>query len=263
MIEWPLIFLGGMLGSSHCVGMCGGLVVAIGASTTHPLANLRRQLCFSAGRIFTYGAAGAIVGFVGERIASHSPAALHASSLLALTAGVLLVVQGCLAAGIVRWPQSRPGSLGASVTCLAASFFAPLVHARGPLSAVRAGMFTGLLPCGLVYANLALAASRGSLWEGAGVMIAFGLGTVPLLVAFGAGTSLLSLNARRRAYRLAAWCMIGVGSLAMIRAVEAITIPGPATRPDCPFCARESTPADTVDAESHVPPGVGLVPRDE
>lgn len=232
MIELPLIFVGGLLGSSHCIGMCGGFAVAIGADAPGPLANLRRQLTFSAGRIFTYTAAGAIGGFAGWRLAQGVPPTVNVQAILALVAGALLVWQGCDAVGLFRRRGTKTGQL----PCLAASFFAPLLKGRGWGASFLAGMFTGMLPCGLVYANLALAASSGELWQGAATMAVFGLGTMPLLVAFGAGTSLLTLATRQRVLRLAAWCVVIVGLLSIARGVGYLSLPGSTEKPHCPFC---------------------------
>ena len=53
MIELPLVFLGGLLGSAHCVGMCGGFALTIGLGARDVAANVCRQLVYTAGRIFT------------------------------------------------------------------------------------------------------------------------------------------------------------------------------------------------------------------
>jgi len=65
MTELPLIFLGGLLGSSHCIGICGPLALALGANQSQLRTNLARQLVFSAGRIFTYSFGGAVAAFSG------------------------------------------------------------------------------------------------------------------------------------------------------------------------------------------------------
>ena len=79
-----------------------------------------------------------------------------------------------------------------------AAAFRGLLTARGTVEAFVAGLFTGLLPCGLLYGMLAYAASRHDLLEGLAAMTAFGLGTVPAMVAAGLGGSLLGMASRRR-----------------------------------------------------------------
>src|SRR5436309_3018013 len=65
MTELPLVFVGGLLGSSHCVGMCGPLALVLGVTEERVVSNVRRQLVFSAGRTFTYGFGGALAAYAG------------------------------------------------------------------------------------------------------------------------------------------------------------------------------------------------------
>jgi sulfite exporter TauE/SafE len=98
------------------------------------------------------------------------------------------------------------------------------------------GLLNGLLPCGLVYAYLALAASAGNLFTGAAVMALFGLGTLPALILTGMTGSLLSHLWRQRIFRIAACCMILTGILALGRgavAFQATLDQGPL----CPSCS--------------------------
>ena len=68
MIELPLLFTAGILGSTHCLGMCGPFALAIGSQAPGWKSNLLRQLVYSAGRIFTYASLGAMAGFGGWRL---------------------------------------------------------------------------------------------------------------------------------------------------------------------------------------------------
>ncbi len=90
MIELPLVLVGGLLGSAHCVGMCGGFVLTLGSVAPSWRANLARQLSFGAGRLFTYIALGAAAGYGGFRFAS-TAAIPHTQAWLALVAGGLLL----------------------------------------------------------------------------------------------------------------------------------------------------------------------------
>ena len=82
MIELPLVFLGGLLGSAHCVGMCGGFAVSIGIGSRGLASNLRRQLVYTAGRIFTYSFFGIVAGYAGLWIAAQGERLdQHASEL--------------------------------------------------------------------------------------------------------------------------------------------------------------------------------------
>ena len=101
-----------------------------------------------------------------------------------------------------------------------------------------AGVFTGLLPCGLVYAMLGMAASRGELLQGTLVMAAFGLGTVPAMVTLGSGAQLISPKVRERLLRLAAVCVVLTGVLTIGRGV-AFWQAGAEVAEACPLCADE------------------------
>jgi sulfite exporter TauE/SafE len=238
MIEWPLIFLGGLLGSSHCVGMCGVFALTIGLGTPSAAANARRQLAYSMGRIFTYSFAGAVAGFAGMRLQQLSAQAFHAQTVLAIAAGTLLVVQGLHSAGLL--PAFRKKHTGAGY-CTSQSLFRSFLTAPGWHNAFLAGLFTGFLPCGLVYAYLVLAAGSGNMLVGALIMSLFGAGTVPLMVVTGLGSSLLTLQARRHLLRAAAFCVIVTGVLTITRGVGWARPAGGSSEPQCPMCAGEAT----------------------
>lgn len=231
MLELPLIFLAGLLGSSHCIGMCGPFALTIGGSSADWSENLWRQGCYSVGRIFTYAILGSFAGFGGWRIAQFAPDAIHLPALLAIVAGALLVYQGLAASGVWGAASANP----AGTPCLAGTFFASYLTGSGANNAFLAGLFTGLLPCGLVYAFLALAASAGSWWAGAALMAVFGLGTVPIMVLTGCGGMLLGLAARQRLMTFAAWSVVLTGVVSIVRGFGFLPLGG-SEPAGCPFC---------------------------
>ncbi len=232
MIEWPLIFLGGLLGSAHCIGMCGGFALAIGAGASRWTNNLSRQLLYSCGRVTTYSAGGAFAGYGGMRLAHACEEWVNLPAVLALVAGTLLIVQGFLSTGI--WRPRAPRLQHA--VCLVGSLFKSLLSAPGWTGVFLAGLFTGFLPCGLVYAYLALASSAGSVWRGAGTMALFGLGTWPMMILAGAGASLLGPIGRRRVLTVAAWCVVLTGAITLARGYGYLQTPLSETPGACPFC---------------------------
>lgn len=233
MTELPLIFLGGLLGSSHCIGMCGPLALALGVQSGRLQANLGRQLLFSAGRIFTYGFLGALAGATGWWLAERPQTLVNVQSALSIAAGVVLVWLGLATAGVLprvggKWLNSTP--------CAAATWFKMLLTSPGAVSAVLAGVFTGFIPCGLVYAFVVYAASSGDVVRGWATMVAFGLGTVPLMVLAGCGGTLLSLTARTRVLRIAAWCVVATGLISVARGAGYLEMVANAAPAGCPFC---------------------------
>lgn len=232
--QWPLIALGGLLGSAHCVGMCGGFAVSIGLGTQGFGAGLRRQTVYSLGRVFTYAFLGALAGFAGGKATVSIRSWVDAQAVLSITAGLVLMVQGLTAAGWLRWPGVGKGA--AKSPCLAGTFVGSFLTSPALGDVFVAGLMTGFLPCGLVYGYLALAAGSASLPAGAATMALFGAGTVPLMVLTGTGVSLLSRSARRHLFRVAAWCVTLTGILAVARGLVFALTSSASGAEACPGC---------------------------
>lgn len=234
MIGWLMIVGGGLLGSAHCVGMCGGFALALGTSGHSAGAQLRRQVTYGFGRVFTYAVFGVAAGYAGKRLTVEWQQVMNLQAGLSILAGLLLLLQGLQAAGILRWLRlgNRP-----SVPCLAPGLFGALLQATRLQSVFLAGVVNGLLPCGLVYAFVALAASSGSLWRGAATMALFGLGTIPVMILVGMGGVVLSLALRQRILTLAAWCVMVMGVLSIVRGLGFAQIPDVLVGPGCPLCS--------------------------
>jgi len=232
VIELPLVLVGGLLGSSHCVGMCGGFALSIGSGANSLGSNLRRQVTYSIGRIFTYACLGAIAGFGGMRLAQFASQGAPIAAILAAVAGVFLVYQGLQSAGV--WKKG--GVLGTHGPCLTGKFLATFLTTPGFIGPFLAGVFTGFLPCGLLYGMLALAATSQDLLFGALVMTVFGLGTVPVMVATGASSGLLSIAARRHMLRVAAWCVVITGVVTLARGASYLAAWTSGGSEGCPLC---------------------------
>lgn len=182
-------FLVGLLGSTHCLGMCGGIVSALTLGL-HP--DLRRSpvrlapylLAYNAGRIGSYTVAGALAGAVSAGAFGLMPPAWVLWTVRALT-GAFMIALGLYLAG--WWPglqqlEKWGGKLWRHVEPLGRRLL-PVNH---PLKALAFGLVWGWLPCGMVYAALAWALVSGSAGQGAALMLAFGLGTLPMLLTVGA-----------------------------------------------------------------------------
>jgi len=235
MIELPLVFLGGLLGSAHCIGMCGGFAVTIGINAAGVLSNLQRQLIYTAGRIFTYSFLGIAAGYAGLWVASRATFWINAQAALCMLAGLLLTGQGLMALGLVPRRLSSKRSTGGSL-CLARSFVGPFLASSRWADVLLAGVLTGFLPCGLVYGFLALASSSASLWAGLVIMILFGAGTAPLMILAGAGASLLSYARRQSLLRISAVCVCLTGLVSIARGVFFLQIWGVPEVARCMLC---------------------------
>lgn len=245
-IELPLIFLGGLLGSSHCLGMCGGFALAVGSQASSWPANAARQMVYTVGRVFTYATLGAFAGFGGNQMAIRNSTMVNVAALMSIVAGVFLLYQGLVSARVLtpittvwrKWTtKSRDDASLATITspCAAAGVFATFLKAPGWKNVFLAGLFTGMLPCGLVYGFLALATSTTSMFHGAALMAVFGTGTAPLMIVAGTGASALSLASRSLAFRLAAWCVVITGAISVMRGLGFLSLLGGEVA-GCPMC---------------------------
>jgi sulfite exporter TauE/SafE len=169
----------GLASGVHCVGMCGGFVAAFNGIPIRKLETRRwrRLALFNAGRITSYAIGGAVAGALGHAL----NAAFGVQTLLYVVANLLLIAIGLYLSGATRW-------LGRFESLAAPLWRRLQPHAARAMggNAYVAGLFWGWLPCGLVYAALAVAALAGSAAGGAAAMAAYGIGTLPWLMAAGA-----------------------------------------------------------------------------
>lgn len=182
----------GFLGGVHCIGMCGGIAGSLSAAARGPA--LRRQAAFNLGRIGTYAVAGALAGGLGSLVQALGPVNA-AQTALFIVANVFMVLLGLYVAGWGRSLlklESAGGAAWRRIEPLRRHFLPIDSDAR----ALGAGAVWGWIPCGLVYSMLALALASGSALAGAGVLAAFGLGTLPAMV--GAGVAAQRLFEVRR-----------------------------------------------------------------
>jgi sulfite exporter TauE/SafE len=206
----------GLLGSAHCVGMCGPLVLAVGRPAHGAGAGARavHVLTYHLGRIATYAGLGLLAGLAG-----HVVALAGLGRALAVAGGVLLVA-GALGPGLLRRQTAWAGAWVGAAARLAAR--ARGWQARHPLAGrFGAGLANGLLPCGMVYAALAAALAAGSIAGAVLTMAAFGAGTIPALAALSLSAAHLSIDWRRRLARAAPVGLAIVGALLIARGLTA------------------------------------------
>ncbi len=205
------IFLAGLLGGTHCVGMCGGLVTAFALQLPSHRRPFPYFLALNTGRLFSYCLIGALLGGIAGGALALSPAA-KLQQVLFIVANALLVAMGLYLAGISAitsrlelignwlWPRLQP----------LLRHFLPI---RSVFSATAAGAIWGWLPCGLVYTAGLSALASASAWRGGLVMLAFGLGTLPNLLLMGVAAQTLRQWVAKRPLRLAAGlCLVSIGT---------------------------------------------------
>ncbi len=190
MTTFLLATLGASLvGSLHCAGMCGPFVLI--ATGTEQRA--QRLAFYHAGRLMTYASLGAVAGAAGS-IVNLVGNAVGLQRLAAYAVGVSLVAWGVvLAVRTAGYPLpliAAPGFMGRFVQ----SGFRFVKHWPRRLHAGAIGLISGFLPCGWLYLFVLAAARTETAFEGASVMLAFWMGTLPILTALTAGASKLSLR---------------------------------------------------------------------
>lgn len=205
----PLVaaLLAGLAGSPHCVGMCGPFAAAASRETSSGVA-------WHVGRLVTYASLGILAGTLGE--------ALPAGTWIARgVATVLLVGFAARLAGLL--PEVHlshlPGLRGA---------LGWAAKRRGPLGGFLFGGLSGLMPCGLVYAALAVPVASADPLVGGLSMIAFGLGTIPLLAMLSGAAQKLMAHSK--------WARYAVAALVLVSGLSAIAHREPPPPNEAPAC---------------------------
>lgn len=220
MAAYALVFLAGIAGSFHCVGMCGGFACAIGADPRGRGATLRRHLIYNTGRVATYCFLGALAGYIGSLLIVHYDSGSNpitiSQRVLALASGALMLVIGLQFLGYIR--RFQPDATGPG-----GQLFVPalrgVLNAPGSAAPLAFGVFNGLLPCPLVYAFAAQAAASGGPLSGLLVMVAFGLGTFPAMLLMGGIGMRLRFASRLRGVRIAGAFIIVFGLITLARGI--------------------------------------------
>ncbi|MEL6352781.1 MAG: sulfite exporter TauE/SafE family protein [Cyanobacteria bacterium J06627_28] len=226
----------GFLGSfGHCVSMCGPVTAAFALSVAGKAdldqadgreADWQRQLGFhlllNLGRLLSYVLVGAAIGSLGSVLFAGGQMAGVGSVLrrgVSVLTGVLLIWFG-LSQASPGWVPSLPLLHPARQQRIHEQInqaMAQISSRQQALTPVLLGLLWGLIPCGFLYTGQLRAAATQSWLGGAAVMLAFGLGTVPAMVAMGVTTSLLSQDRRSQLFRLGGWVTILIGMLLLVR----------------------------------------------
>lgn len=208
-----MAFVTGLLfGAGHCVGMCGGFVS--GYALGRPRAGAAAHLAYNAGRVFTYSLLGGFMGFLGSIV--------DGAGRLTGIQGIATALAGAfmIAWGVARWRGASFLDSGLPSPFRLGWFragFRRVSRGAGPAGPLLLGVLLGFLPCGLVSTMEIKAAGAGSVAGGSLVMLSFGLGTAPALLAFGGLAGWIGRRFRDRLDRAAAAAVTGAGILSLLR----------------------------------------------
>jgi hypothetical protein len=214
-------FMIGLLGSTHCVGMCGGIVGALtmglpDAVRQSPLRLLPYLLTYNAGRLASYSLAGLIVGLLtataGNLFQMQFP-------IGGLVGGVFMIALGIYIAGWYPTLQSLE-KLGGKFWKQIEPFGRKLMPVKTLPQAMGLGFLWGWLPCGLVYSTLAWSATAASAAQSALLMFAFGLGTLPMLLTMGGLAHKLQRITQMKSTRyIAGILLVAFGVMILVKAL--------------------------------------------
>jgi len=217
--QFAAAFLIGLLGGVHCVGMCGGVVGALTVQTPRRRRAWDLHLAYSAGRIASYAAAGAIMGMIGGMGLMFNQV-LPVQLLLYVLANLVLISLGLYLAGLGN-QLTRIEALGTWLWRRVQAYSAKVLPADTAGKAFVLGTLWGWLPCGLVYSLLATALLSGGAGSGAAVMLAFGLGTLPnLLLAGMLFKRLRDITSNRRVRLVTGALVASFGVAGLVRAAD-------------------------------------------
>ncbi len=220
-LDLGALFLLGLLGSGHCVGMCGPLILAFPGRQER----LSGHLAYNSGRILSYSLVGLLLGGLGQGLALLAGEAsllwtLRVQLLLSLLAALFLALFGLSKLGFLKEPKllssASPGRLP-GFQSLQRRLSASQATQRGAMIPLLfIGVLLGLLPCGLSFAAFAKALGAGGALRGALMGLSFGLGTLPSLLLLGLSASRLSLQHRQLSDLIAGMLMIGMAAALLL-----------------------------------------------
>jgi sulfite exporter TauE/SafE len=219
----PAAFLAGFFGGTHCLGMCGAVVILYEQQVPEINQWLRRAF-YNVGRLGFYALLGVVAG-AGGAVLTKVSGINTGLLILRFLAGALVIAIGLNL--LFNWSATRfLEQAGAGIWKRLSPLAKHVLPVATPARALGAGFLWGALPCGLVYSAVALAATSGSAAGGAAIMLAFWSGTLPALLFAGVSAAKLSqLKANASFRRIAGTIMIGIGLFAMMPVSKAI-LPG-------------------------------------
>ncbi|MDK4680392.1 sulfite exporter TauE/SafE family protein [Kingella negevensis] len=211
------LFLLGFFGGTHCVGMCGGLSTVFALQLPPHIRRIWLIILMNLGRICSYVLVGMLMGALSQM----GSFLVHTHALqvgLFVCANVLLLLTGLYLAGILAWAAKIEG-LGKPIWRSVQPCLNRLLPIRSVPACFGVGLLWGWLPCGLVYNASLYALGSGSAWKGGLYLLAFGLGTLPNLLAAGLFAAQLREILQKRVVRLVAglvvcgwavWQLVGI-----------------------------------------------------
>jgi len=200
----------GLMGSLHCVGMCGPIAFMLPVDRTNSVKRFGQTFLYHIGRLLAYGLIGLVFGFLGKGLYVFGLQQKLSIAIGALMIFVMLLPHKTFA----KYNLSKP--LYTAIGRLKSKLGAALKK-KSPDTFLTIGFLNGFLPCGLVYIALFGAMAMGSAASGSLYMVLFGLGTVPLMTAAVYFSRFIKSRTKQRIQKLIPLFVIIMGSLFILR----------------------------------------------
>ncbi len=201
----------GFLGSFHCIGMCGPIVLALPNHYQHKYVKIYSSLLYNIGRVITYGFLGLIFGLLGEGI------------YLGGLQQAVSIITGSIIILVVLFPYLLPSKMK-QFSFMNYSFFksafSKLFKSESYSAYLFLGLINGLLPCGFVYIALSGALLMGDTLQGSMFMMLFGIGTIPAMFTLSMAGSFVSLNFRNKIKKSIPYLSVVVGLVLILRGLN-------------------------------------------
>lgn len=229
-----MAFIMGLVGSFHCLGMCGPIAMALPMGNRNNSGRLSGGIIYNSGRIFTYSMLGLILGFAGDFLISPG-----IQSSVSIVFGALIVLYLILPSGTKKILKISPSQ---NLLVRLRKQLAKFLYIQNNRSLFGIGMLNGLLPCGMIYLALASSFLAGSPLKGSLFMSLFGLGTFPTMLGATFFGSFLNQHFRSKLRKLVPVFLFFMAALLIIRGMNlgipylSPSIPVTATRPDAITC---------------------------
>ncbi|MEA3478493.1 MAG: sulfite exporter TauE/SafE family protein [Bacteroidota bacterium] len=211
-MEYLSALILGLLGSFHCVGMCGPIAIALPLKHESWFARITSSLTYNIGRTITYGILGAIFGLLGKGIAVGG-----LQQWASIIIGVIMILSVLFP---VMFRKINIESASYKMVGKTKKLFGKMFSIRSYTSLFTIGILNGFLPCGLVYIAIASAIVLGTVEKGVVYMVIFGLGTIPIMLSLSVLGNVVSVRFRKKVSRIIPYFIILIGILFILRGLN-------------------------------------------
>lgn len=203
----------GLVGSFHCIGMCGPIAFALPVKSTSFYHRITSGLLYNSGRLTTYVLFGLLFGIIGQGISTAAT-----QQTISISLGIILILAVLLPKSLVN-KINPTSSIGFYISKVKNSLGKLLKSSSTP-NLILIGLLNGLLPCGLVYAAIGGSIATGNVTDGVLFMLAFGLGTLPMMFSAVLLSNFISINFRNNIRKLIPVFVILLGLLFVLRGLN-------------------------------------------